>query len=282
MNTKIFESLKFIFYSKENYICKGEGIFIGATLNFNSPFFLNFDNKNNYNIAIAAPTGYGKTFLAKSIAYRAILNGIKVRVIDWNDEYSETLAKTINLKDFDEEKRIKIAKKEIQKIRREISKQKLRNFSEFIIIEEAWKVSKEVEQLAREARKKGYGIVAISQLSKDFEGIIENCATKIFFKNRGICEVDGVVVKVVGVDFNSFLNVCDKMQISKSKFVEILKKYYEQPQEILSKIQGNEIQLEELCKILLEKIGVDKTILFLREIGFKDIEISEAFSRVFS
>jgi translation initiation factor 2 beta subunit (eIF-2beta)/eIF-5 len=69
-------------------------------------------------------------------------------------------------------------------------------------------------------------------------------------------------------------------EISKAEFIKILEKYYEQPQEIISKFQGKEILLEDLCKILLEKIRMEKTILFLREIGFTPDEISEALLKV--
>ncbi|MGB9703402.1 MAG: helicase HerA domain-containing protein [Candidatus Micrarchaeales archaeon] len=283
MNTKILNKLKPFFFFKENYFSE-KGIFIGNTLYFNSPFFLDVEKEKNYNIAIVAPTGYGKTFLARAIAYRATLEGINVRVIDWNGEYSQIPAKVLNLKNFDESKRIKVAVAEIRRIKREIRKQRIRSFKEFIIVEEAWKISKELEEIAREARKKGFGLIAISQLNKDFENIMENCSTKIFFEERGICRINNTLVKVVGVDFKNFLKIGDKMQMSKTNFEKVLGNYCggEEARKVVLKIEenGNEIKLEELCKILIKLIGIDKTILFLREIGFKDIEISEAFSMV--
>lgn len=70
-----------------------DGIYIGKTMIYKLPFFLDKKAEINPHITIIGMTGSGKSYLLKSIVARSVmLNGCNVAVIDWNNEYSKLIS----------------------------------------------------------------------------------------------------------------------------------------------------------------------------------------------
>jgi ABC-type dipeptide/oligopeptide/nickel transport system ATPase component len=82
------------------------GIYLGKTLVYGLPFYLDCNSLMNPHIAIIGMSGSGKSYLLKSVVAKSVINqGAKLLAIDWNDEYSELIGflsgKVLNFgKDF--------------------------------------------------------------------------------------------------------------------------------------------------------------------------------------
>ena len=191
-----------------------KGIYLGKTLVYKLPFFLNQESLLNPHIAILGMTGCGKTFLLRSIIGRSFTYHSRGSIVmDWNGEYSEIvnflsgteceignrgdlekIGKKRNdgivsfnlskLRDKNEKERIAV-----DILGNAISEMRLRKLngrlSKLVIIDEAWKLLKaqELALLFRESRKYGFGIIVATQLARDIiNEIIANSACIIIFK----------------------------------------------------------------------------------------------------
>src|SRR5271157_1605974 len=69
------------------------GIYLGRTMVYHSPFFLNASKLLNPHIAVLGMSGAGKTYFLKSLIVRSMLCcNTNVLVLDWNGEYDSTIA----------------------------------------------------------------------------------------------------------------------------------------------------------------------------------------------
>ncbi len=67
-------------------------IYLGKTMIYKLPFYLNCSALINPHMAIIGMSGSGKSYLLKSYVVKAVLhNKARVLVIDWNDEYRELI-----------------------------------------------------------------------------------------------------------------------------------------------------------------------------------------------
>lgn len=198
------------------------GVYIGRTIKYKQPFFLDIESTVNPHTAIAGMTGSGKTYLLRSIVARsAIYLERNVVVIDWSGEYSETIEmhggivvnvdSEANAKDlrilknalsakrskgaqicfnlssiFDPAEKAGIARSILRRIAIEMPKRGIsKNTKNIIVLDEAWKLLSyaEISALFREGRKYGFGIIIATQVAKDLVNeVISNCATIIAFK----------------------------------------------------------------------------------------------------
>lgn len=173
------------------------GIFIGSSLVYSVPFFLDFDALINPHVFILGMSGGGKTFLMKSLLLKihAALEST-VLVVDFTGEYMEALDLQsyneqhvpdplsyigerdyrilyFNLKGLPEGKKIKAAGNildETVKVMRSRSLDSQERI--FILLDEAWKLLKEdrnLETIIREGRKYKVGLILASQLIEDME-----------------------------------------------------------------------------------------------------------------
>ena len=68
------------------------GVYVGPTSIYRIPFILDLDRHINRNIAVLGMSGSGKSHFLKSFIIRSNLQrGSGVLVIDWNNEYAETI-----------------------------------------------------------------------------------------------------------------------------------------------------------------------------------------------
>lgn len=68
------------------YITRAKGIFIGREMNTNVPVFEDMFSSENFNSVIIAKSGAGKSFLASLLIKRLIFSGVKVMLIDPENE----------------------------------------------------------------------------------------------------------------------------------------------------------------------------------------------------
>lgn len=68
------------------------GIYLGASKIFRMPVMLDLDELINKNMAILGMSGSGKSYFLKSFILRSVFQrGSSVLIIDWNNEYKETV-----------------------------------------------------------------------------------------------------------------------------------------------------------------------------------------------
>ncbi len=68
------------------------GVYIGRSGIYRLPFYLDTGALVNPHITVVGMSGSGKSYMLKSIvAKSAVLNGARILVIDWNDEYRELM-----------------------------------------------------------------------------------------------------------------------------------------------------------------------------------------------
>ncbi|MCL4389402.1 DUF87 domain-containing protein [Candidatus Marsarchaeota archaeon] len=213
------------------------GIYIGKTLLYRLPFFLNTNRLVNPHISIVGMTGSGKTYLLKSIIVRFCRNNkFDLFLLDWTSEYSDVMryigGKIVTLKSAGDLPEISslitgitcidISKIEDESEKRATASMVLNGLCEFmvslppegnakkvIVIDEAWKLvdfDKLLGRLFREGRKFGFSVVVATQLVKDVNNeILANTACSFIFRLMGSENFESLVssglVLMENVDF---------------------------------------------------------------------------------
>jgi DNA helicase HerA-like ATPase len=192
------------------------GVFVGRSLEYSMPFFLNFRSLLNPHTFILGMSGSGKTYLMKSLMLKIYsLLGCKIVVIDLNGEYAE-LSNTnredsslkldrlfgiedqegnkedyaiiyYDLKNLEEKEKSRRVSDLLNKIDRNMRFWNADgDFRVFIFLDEAWKFLKEInslESIVREGRKYGVGIVMASQMLEDIDiPMLYNSAVLFVFR----------------------------------------------------------------------------------------------------
>ncbi len=193
------------------------GIYIGKTLLYKLPFFLDLDSLVNPHISIIGTTGSGKTFLAKSIIARAHFSLSEgILILDWNAEYTDVVnfvggqvirpnndgplpgvvqliggVKSIDLSALaDPATRLSVAEQLLARVHEHmISMPISTKIKQMIVIDEAWKLlgnGRSIARLFREGRKFGFGMLVVTQLVADVNNeVLANAAASFIFRLQG-------------------------------------------------------------------------------------------------
>ena len=178
------------------------GIFIGNSLNYNMPVFLDAEALMNPHMFVLGMSGGGKTYLLKSLMLKMhMILGYSIVVIDMNGEYenlsdiagvctplriknivfAETDTRRVSngavmyydLRQFEENKKIGMVSSILRDVERDMRSLKADGKNKvFIFLDEAWKflkVNNSLEAIVREGRKYGVGLVMASQLIEDID-----------------------------------------------------------------------------------------------------------------
>ena len=69
-----------------------EGVYVGRSAVYGTPFLFDLDRMVNRNIAVLGMSGSGKSYFLKSMIIRSrIWRGSSVLIVDWNNEYKEVV-----------------------------------------------------------------------------------------------------------------------------------------------------------------------------------------------
>lgn len=192
------------------------GIFIGNSLNYNMPVFLDAGSLINPHIFVLGMSGGGKTYLLKSLMLKMhLILGYSIVVIDMNGEYanlsdvagidpplriknmvfpeagvqgvSEGAVMYYDLRQFEENRKIEIVSSILGNVERDMRLLKADGKNKvFIFLDEAWKflkVDNNLEAIVREGRKYGVGLVMASQLIEDIDiPMLSNSSAFFIFK----------------------------------------------------------------------------------------------------
>jgi DNA helicase HerA-like ATPase len=200
-----------------------DGIYVGKTLVYNLPFFLNNSKLINPHISIVGMTGSGKSYLLKSMIMRMLISSkVNVLIIDWSSEYSQLVMglggnvrrdidRNVRLVDFlcnrissidlstikDPSIAGCVARDILIEVSKSMSCSELNErVSWVIVIDEAWKLAdyeKVLGRLFREGRKFGFSIIVATQLMKDVNNeILANAACSFVFRLQGSDNFDAL------------------------------------------------------------------------------------------
>lgn len=192
------------------------GVFVGRSLEYSMPFFLNFRSLLNPHTFILGMSGSGKTYLMKSLMLKIYsLLGCRIVVIDLNGEYAELSNSDMgdssleldrlfgiedrkgnkedyaiiyyDLKNLEEKEKSRRVSDLLNKIDKNMRFWNADgDFRVFIFLDEAWKFLKEInslESIVREGRKYGVGIVMASQMLEDIDiPMLYNSAVLFVFR----------------------------------------------------------------------------------------------------
>ncbi len=192
----------------------GKGVYVGRTMVYKMPFFLDDDELLNPHMAVLGMTGSGKSYFLKNYLIRSrLVNESGILILDWNGEYDELVrfldgrvvdasgdailninpehlnsVLSINMSGLnDDAKRKEAAFRILNSLielmhRLEIGSGKKR----LVVLDEAWKLindGKILGQLFREGRKYGFGVIVATQLVGDVNNeIISNAACIAIFR----------------------------------------------------------------------------------------------------
>ncbi len=197
-------------------VAEWPGAYVGKTLQYKLPFFLDTSKLMNPHVSLIGMTGSGKTYFMKSYLIRCRLGrDASILIIDWNNEYNEIVtmldgtihrlcstAETASL-DFNllcnGVHSINLASMHNDIDRRDAATAIIHSVTEFmhgmkignsgnriIVLDEAWKLLNDkaaLTQLFREGRKYGIGVMVATQLVKDINNeILSNTACVAVFR----------------------------------------------------------------------------------------------------
>ena len=81
-----------LYKMSEPVSASASGIYLGKTMVYKLPFYLDTTDLINPHMAIIGTSGAGKSYLLKSFVAKSVLHGnARVLAIDWNDEYRELM-----------------------------------------------------------------------------------------------------------------------------------------------------------------------------------------------
>ena len=213
------------------------GVFIGKSLVYSIPVFIDTSQLVNPHIAVLGMTGSGKSYFLKNYIFReAFGEGTGVMIVDWNGEYDELVKGADGSvigpsSDIDFPKMFKglnsvsLSALQSDSEKRPAAKRILGLLADYmrgieidskerriVVLDEAWRLlddGKILGQLFREGRKYGFGIVIASQMAKDISNeIMSNVACLLIFKLQN--EDDFTVLLDSGI-----ISEADRHQISR-------------------------------------------------------------------
>ena len=190
-----------------------QGVFIGKSLVYNIPVFIDTDQLINPHIAVLGMTGSGKSYFLKNYIFRAAFGeGTGVFIVDWNGEYDELVSGADGTvigpeggSDIDFQKMfrglnsVSLSSLRTDADKRSTAKKVLCLLADYmrlteigskekriVVLDEAWRLlddGKILGQLFREGRKYGFSIVIASQMARDISNeIVSNVACLLLFK----------------------------------------------------------------------------------------------------
>jgi hypothetical protein len=190
-----------------------QGVFIGKSLVYNIPVFIDTDQLINPHIAVLGMTGSGKSYFLKNYLFRSAFGeGAGVFIVDWNGEYDELVrgadGRVVSPEGsshidfpgmFSGLNSVSLASLQTDAEKRSAAKNVLGLLADFmrqtgigtkerrvVVLDEAWRLlddGKILGQLFREGRKYGFSVVIASQMAKDISNeIVSNVACLLIFK----------------------------------------------------------------------------------------------------
>lgn len=256
-----------------------EGIYVGKSITYKIPFLLNLDKLINKNIAILGMSGSGKSYFLKSFIIRSNLQrGSSILIIDWNNEYSETVAflggKTltlgtnfrINIFDLYELENVKNIKNVSDVISNSINLNEEENYSIY---------NKVLSMLS-------YKLVSalnlsnlINELRKDKSVMSRRLARKLLqlksspmFAEKTEFPIKEMLNGVISIDFSTLKDDNQRNEISKSIFRIIIELMHSTGISGIQKVNEKIIVLDEAWRLI--KNSEDVGVLFRegRKYGF--------------
>ncbi len=99
MNMKLDSSSRFASYgmylermSEPHLDVDADGIYVGYSVVYGTPFMFDLDSTMNRNIAVLGMSGSGKSYFLKSMIIRScVWRDSSVLIVDWNNEYKEVV-----------------------------------------------------------------------------------------------------------------------------------------------------------------------------------------------
>ncbi|MCL5430446.1 MAG: DUF87 domain-containing protein [Candidatus Marsarchaeota archaeon] len=218
------------------------GVYIGKTMVYRIPFFLDSSLLVNPHISIIGMTGSGKTYFLRGYITRKVLyQNSSLFIIDWNGEYDETIrflggeitkyksnskidylllrdgVNSINLAHLDNDReRMVAANTIVNSIIEAMHGMPIGDKMEkLIVLDEAWKMlgeTKLLSQLFREGRKYNFSVIISTQLAKDIANdTIANSGSIFIFRLQNSDDysllVDAGIISPTNKNTISGLNV---------------------------------------------------------------------------
>jgi len=202
-----------------------DGVYVGKTLRYRLPFFLDNTKLVNPHVSVVGMTGSGKTYLVKSLlAGLSVDRHYSVFIIDWNSEYSdmveflcgrvwkavraadlpaiEHLVEGVNSVDLSaapsDTEKAALAGVMLSMVRKFILSLRPGSDTKMVlVVDEAWKLAnlkQDLGKLFREGRKFGLMVIAATQLVGDVNNeVLSNAACSFVFRLQGSDNLNGLV-----------------------------------------------------------------------------------------
>ncbi|UXD22912.1 hypothetical protein IPA_09555 [Ignicoccus pacificus DSM 13166] len=185
------------------------GIYIGKDISTNEPVFLGYDDLTHH-VGVVGSTGSGKTTFLASLIYRlkTLSEDVDVTVVDPKGDLRYILEKVdleVNVITYHGDPRLrneKINDIMLNILNEIIEMNPTKRLRRLVVIDEAWIVSEELmEELVREGRSKGVGVVLSTQELGDLsDAILTNTHTMILFRSNSIKNED-LYFKLLGEQY---------------------------------------------------------------------------------
>lgn len=221
-----------------------EGVFVGHTEIYRTPFFLDHDSLLNRHMAVVGMTGSGKTYFLKSHITRCVsILGYSLFIIDWNGEYDEVItflggrtikpeglseqeiANTVEIDGITSINLTMIRDDSVKRAAAELVMKCIISIMRctrtdqakrrIVLLDEAWKMVGDksvLEQLFREGRKYGISVCIATQLVNDIDSpIIANCACLAIFKLQN--SSDYSVLSSSGIITSDMINEISALKV---------------------------------------------------------------------
>ena len=204
-----------------------DGVYVGRSLIYNTPFLLDLDCTINRNIAVLGMSGSGKSYFLKGMIIRScIWRGSSVLIIDWNNEYREVvgflggrvlkLGADLNINLFD--------LYDIGDTRHIRSITDMISGSLNLNDTESYAVYERILQIASERAPQGTSIATlIERFSREGSALGERLAKKLLqlranpmFADRTGFPVDSLLEGVTSIDFSMLKDDAQRGETSKA------------------------------------------------------------------
>lgn len=202
------------------------GVYIGTGKVFRLPVLLDLDELINKNIAILGMSGSGKSYFLKSFILRSALQrGSSVLIIDWNNEYKETVA-FLGGKTLTFGTNIKINIFDLYDLK---NVRNIRTVSDLVgdalnlDSEESYLVYNKILSISN---KNDFSInleMLIGQFRKEKAAICDRIATKLLqlrhnpmFSDSTDFSINGLLEGVISIDFSMLKDDSQRAEISKA------------------------------------------------------------------
>ncbi len=276
-----------------------DGVYLGKTLKYRLPFFLDNTKLVNPHVSVIGMTGSGKTYLVKSLlAGLNIWRDYSVLIIDWNSEYTdvveflggrvwkvacvadlpaiEHLVEGVESVDLSaargDTEKVEIAKSVLSAVRRFVLSLKPGyDTKRVLVVDEAWKLAnlaQDLGKLFREGRKFGLMVVAATQLVGDVNNeVLSNAACSFVFRLQGSDNLNGLVSSgLLGQDYTLAAQTLDRG----SCIVSLIYNKGSSPKRfMIGRVHGFDFRTYAICGgSMTVKVSVRKLSSVLESMGF--------------